>query len=226
LQEGLGIDRRPRARIDGVRRHDSAAVVVQSPEYNASGTVEVRGGTDAEASDWEVGFIQTVHSSSRKGDYLDAAGSHNRFFEARLPGPTRDGNPAAGAVEPWYDSLNANAVKSFTATDQSKDVTLWDRPGTGFPWKTPDGAGTLVKSFNKDLFGTWMIVRQKSSGNITYLNWATWEIDWAATFDFATKSGTSSGGGTRTGQGSGQGSGTPVLTNPVANDAATAGFVP
>ena len=58
------------------------------------------------------------------------------------------------------------------------------------------------------------------TGDITYLNWTTWGIDWGATYDFSAKSGTSTGGGKFGSKGEGKGSETPVLVNPVANDAA------
>ena len=81
----------------------NAGVTVQAPAWEPSGKVHVRGGTDAEAKEYEAGFIQTVLSASRKGDYLDGTGAHKKYFEIYLEGPTRDGNPDATAVEPWYE---------------------------------------------------------------------------------------------------------------------------
>ena len=202
-----------------------AAAIVRSPAYEPSGKVSARGGTDAEAAGYETGFIQTVLSSSRKGDYLTSVGAHYKYFEASLPGPTRDGNPASTAVEPWYDSNNADAFKKFTTTGTDLELKLWDAPGTGFPWQTADGTGTLTTSFNSDKFATWLIVRKKATGDITYLNWATWEVDWGATYDFAAKAGTSTGGGKFGSKGSGKGSETPVLVNPVANNAAVVRWI-
>jgi len=94
-----------------------------------------------------------------------------------------------------------------------------DTPTSSPPWKSPDGVGTLAASDGKDSFCAWLAVRQRSTANILYLNWATWEVDWAATLDSVAKTGKGTGSGASlTGSGDGQGAVTPVLTNPIANN--------
>jgi hypothetical protein len=95
-----------------------------------------------------------------------------------------------------------------------------DIPSTSPPWKSPDGAGTLASMDGKDSFCAWLAVRQRSPADSTplYLNWATWEVDWAATFDSVAKTGKGTGSGaSQKESGDGQGAVTPVLVNPVAN---------
>jgi hypothetical protein len=68
-------------------------------------------------------------------------------------------------------------------------------------------------------------VRQESTGRITPLNWAEWEVDWTAIADLANRrtAGTPHGT-TLKNTGTGKGSNTPVLVNPVAHDAAEIRF--
>jgi Domain of unknown function (DUF4157) len=189
-------------------------VDVTSPAYSASGEVKISGGTDAQASDWQAGFMQTGISLYRRANYFNAAGNHHKYLVKSVPTPTRDA--LSPAVIPWYGS---SSIESFTATDSSVKPEMSDQPETHFPWKSPDGAGTLAASDGKDQFCSWLMVRQVSSGAIEYLNWATWEVDWAATFDPVAKTGRGTGGGgSKTGSGDGQGTAvTPQLTNPTAN---------
>ena len=85
---------------------------VASVPYRANGTVEVVGGTDTEAADWEAGFMQTVYESNRKGHYKgdptwlaqiwswftseQASGREQLYEDYCDPCPVRDGD--AGVV--------------------------------------------------------------------------------------------------------------------------------
>jgi hypothetical protein len=198
----------------GVARIDSSA-------FNPSGQVKITGTTDADAADWEAGFIQTVHVSSRVGRYFGSK-TQTTFTDASSPN-VRDALVAGGA--PWYDPNNTNGPGkvAFTKNDETVSVSLWDQPGQPFPWDTPDGAGKLSETAGEDSFTTWMIARQKSAPNtIEYLNWVTWKVDYRAKFNYAStgaKTVKSTKGRTSvTGSGTGQGSNAPVLSGTTANN--------
>lgn len=197
---------------------------LRSPAYETTGTVEASGGTDADAQDWEAGYIQTLLSTSRAAHYIGSPKEKKRLIAF---GPVRDALVKTG--EPWYDPTNLNGPGRvpFTKTGEKADTKLWDRPGNPSPWDTPDGKGKLDHTDGKDKFATWMIARQKSAPNaIVYLNWLTWEVDWSMTSEYASK-GTKTASAVPaaqkvTGSGAGKGAETPVLTGPTANDSAAA----
>ena len=71
------------------------------------------------------------------------------------------------------------------------------------------------------------MVRQKSTGVIKYLNYDTWEVDWAATYDPVAKTGSGTGTGCQViDKGEGQGAVTPILVDPVANGSHKVEVVP
>jgi hypothetical protein len=77
----------------------------------------------------------------------------------------------------------------------------------------------LDQAEGHDRFGAWQVVRNRNTGEIRYLKWVTWDIDWAASLDPATSKWRGTGtGSTITGQGDGQGKETPILVDPVAHD--------
>ncbi|HEX3478069.1 MAG TPA: DUF4157 domain-containing protein, partial [Kofleriaceae bacterium] len=200
---------------------------LSSSPYSSTGNVSVTGGTDADAAEWDAGYLQTVQSSARVGHYVGApppaAAPAATTLTVGLPANTRDGNPAGTA--PWYDSANPTAVVPFTKTGSTVTAALWDRPGSGFPWDTPDGLGKLDHTDGKDKFATWLVVRKRSAPNtIQFINWETWEVNWTATTDYASKGTKNVAGVTttsNTGSGGGQGSASPNLTGGVANNVVT-----
>jgi hypothetical protein len=194
----------------------SPELMVMSPPVDSSGFVDVSGGNDAAARDWEAGYIQTVFSLHRVGEYQQPIGTHTKNLDISRNVPTRDGAPNRATPEPWYD--NVDSKKPVLATKSSLYLKFFDQPGQGFPWQTPDG--TLTSTSGNDSFGLWLIVRQKSTGSVTYLNWGTWEVDYTGTADFAHLTGTPGGssGSKVTGSGSGKGLKEPVLTGAIATD--------
>ncbi|PYS22963.1 MAG: hypothetical protein DMG11_26025 [Acidobacteria bacterium] len=200
---------------------------LSSPAYSPSGDAEVSGGTDAEAKDWEAGFIQTSISYRAAGSYIGSP--TNTTFAWTTPGPLRDALVKTG--EPWYDPNNTNGTgrAPFTKTNSKLSTSLWDKPAAELYWDTPDAKGKLDSSSGKSDFALWMIARQKSAPNtIHYLNWATWEVGWSAAFDYAskgTKTTSKITGATKvTGSGAGKGSETPVLSGPITNDKLTSAW--
>lgn len=201
------------------------AVDVRATRYFCEGDVTASGGTDAEAADWQAGFLQTVTASRLAFDYQDSANAHLFFLVFRLAGPTRDGLP--GGTPPWY---HPSSTLTFATTNSTLHPSMNDAPGVQPPWTITGTTGTvahLASSSGKDQFGSWLVVRQMSTGNISYLNWDTWEIDWAANYNATAKTGAPTGAGaTITGQGAGQGAVTPVLVDPVANTSTIVEVVP
>ena len=193
-------------------------VQVLSAAYYSEGDVTASGGTDAEASDWQAGFLQTVVSSRQAFEFQDQSGTRLGALGGRLPGPTRDG--IRGTTAPWYD---ASRVAAFARTNSTLHPAMGDQPTREIFWTITTKSGVEAQaagSTGKDEFCSWMVVRQLSTGNITYLNWDTWEVDWSATLDPDARTGSSTGTGTRiTGQGEGQGSVPPVLDGPLAKEA-------
>jgi hypothetical protein len=196
----------------------SPQVDVRSAPYYSEGDVSATGGTDAEASDWQAGFLQTALTSRVAFDYQDAGtGNHLVNLVYRLAGPTMDG--LKGGTPPWYHPIS---TKDFTATNTTLHPKMSDNPSIQPPWTLTGTNGTiatLASSSGKDEFCSWLVVRQKSTQQINYLNYDTWEVDWAANFNAAAKTGAGTGTGTRiTSQGAGQGAAVPVITGKVANE--------
>ena len=194
----LKIQDLPRARPNQVQ--------IASMPYGASGEVKISGGTDDQAREWKTGFLQTVQSSLRRFIYFNAAGARQASLVTSVPSPTRDEVPLPPDL-PWY---NPNEVRQFKGTDDSQRVELSDAPQWEIPWKTPDGQGSLEKSEGKDSFCLWMVARHRS-GDLVFLNWATWSVDWTAEYNPQSRTGLGTGDGTRTNDsGEGRGNLQPV----------------
>jgi len=199
-----------------------AGLNVKSSAYSTSGEVQASGGTDADAAAWDVGWLQTARISSRVGHYLGSP-AKTKWTDS-CPPNTRDGNPAG--VAPWYDSANPSAKKSFTKTNTSLTVSLWDQPGSQFPWDTPDGLGKLDHTSGKDQFSSWIVVRKRAAPNtIQYINWENWEVDFSTTTNYASKGAKTvagiTGATTNAGSGAGKGGNNPTLGGSVCNDVST-----
>ncbi len=104
----------------------SAQLVLTSAAYSSTGDVSASGGTDADAAEWDAGYLQTVQSAARVGHYVGGpspfAPPAATTFTVALPANTRDGNPAGNA--PWYDSANPTAVVPFTKTGSTITAAL------------------------------------------------------------------------------------------------------
>jgi hypothetical protein len=195
-------------------------VLVASAPYGATGKVEIGGGTDAQAREWEAGFLQTLLSSDRRFNYFN---SNRRVASlvAPVPTPTRDEAPVPPRP-PWY---NPNEVRRFTKTGSTEYVKLTDDPRWDVPWQTPATVpvpqGTLETSDGTDRFCLWMVARHTRTHDRVFLNWATWRVNWKAEYNFQSRTGLGTGDGTRTlDSGDGQGAHLPVLGGDSARDVA------
>jgi hypothetical protein len=189
---------------------------VETKEITSSGRVVAAGGTNAEASDWQAGYIQTIKLvEPLKGEYLDSTGAHNKEYRVSLPGPTRDG--VTGRSDPlWYDEQDS--VRQFEKTNTDRYPRFLDNPRWEFPWTTADGAGKLATTAGYAQFGTWLVVRQISTRGVpTYLNWARWDVGYSAKSDYSS-TGWSKLIDKDRGDGKGRVGVEPVLDGPIAND--------
>jgi hypothetical protein len=195
------------------QRDDGTPVIeVSSPEFSAVGTVVV--GANVDTSDYELGFTQTLISSSFVATYVDGAGGpYATDSIACSTLPVRDGFRGNA---PWVYSSD---VKELSAAD-GYVVKMSDQPINTIPWKTSDGQGSLAWASGNDELCTWLIVRQKSTGNLQFFGWVKWGIDWRSAFDSVAGAGKTTGtGGEVLDTGNGMGQINPILWDPVTRDA-------
>jgi len=199
--------------------------VVLSQPVSSSGKVGIEGGTDNQAREWDAGFVQTALSSKREFEYRNASGVRRTRVDT-LPGARRDGAP--GTPEPWP---RPTTPRPFTKTESKIEQSFGDSPICRRGWQGVDDAGApqgdLRNSRGLDQFCTWMVVRHRPTAAVLFLNWATWEVDWAASYRPNSRSGKPEGKGTTfQSSGDGKGSKTPVLTGPVAEQEVQHRWVP
>jgi hypothetical protein len=214
-----------------------ADLEVASQTYTATGSVTASGPA-ARVGDYEIGFLQTVFESTRNF-YYQPPGHTPGVLEQLLPlffsdrkkvsdtlsqTPVRDGD--AGQV-PWY---GPETVDQFAATDPStKSSTMSDTPSSTQPWKVGTGPDEqhLVRTDGRDRFRSWLAVKDKSSAAVIPLNYADWEVNYAASVAVNAGSPAASvvtadpaSGAKVLGTGDGSGGVWPLHEDPVANDVA------
>ncbi|HUC00771.1 MAG TPA: hypothetical protein VMS11_13195, partial [Solirubrobacterales bacterium] len=159
------------------------SLLVQTAEYRSSGRVQVNGGTDVEARDWEIGYLQLVRSTSRKGHYVGSP--TQKTYAIVLPANSRDA--VEGSEPPWVISQSPYK-KRFTKTSSTEEVIHQDAPFNRFPWNTPDKKGRLAYVDGKDMLVTWIVARKRSAPNeIRFIHWETWEANFDVTTKFASR---------------------------------------
>jgi peptidoglycan hydrolase-like protein with peptidoglycan-binding domain len=188
---------------------------VESARFEIDGTVNPV--SSIAASDFEIGFMQALIQSKMTAVYVDPTGRPAFEFEiGERQLPLRDSDKG---VKPW---MKNGTFKALDAPD-GKKVHAEDRPRNIVPWLARDDKQAKLKSATgSDIFVTWLVARQKSTGSITALCWRVWNVDWTSSFDFATKKGTSTGSGSTLGAtGDGNGPMAPLTGDPTANDSIT-----
>jgi hypothetical protein len=118
-----------------------------------------------------------VLESRIAGRYADTAGQCITKLAFSIPKAARDGT---AGVTPWY--LQA-WVKPFWTTNSVQDTYMNDNPGSTFTSSFSDpmirmGQRFLLDQTEGDRFGAWQVVRNRMTGEIPFLKWVTWEIDW------------------------------------------------
>jgi|GEM_PF-4092685 len=211
---------------------DATNAVIESADFNPSGSVRVSGSTDADAQKWEVGFIQTIYNVQRIGDYKGSVNEKRRTLHT--PVPLRDALVSGG--EPWYDPNGTNDSATHSGrvqlggTNRTENVHLWDKPVNVIPWDSPDGRGKLDRARGEDRFVAWMVARKTADPTdnpslLRYLNWVSWKVNYDVSFKYADqglKQKRSQRGKTeKTGSGEGKGESTPKLSGTIVNVAAS-----
>ena len=217
---------------------------ISSQDYRASGTVKASG-PKGRVKEFEVGFLQTVYDSRRIFYYEPDAynpGVMQQIGTAIAPGllgdrvkvtdlcsplPVRDGD--AGVV-PWYGT---ETVSAFDEADEStKTANIYDRPGTAMAWTQTANGKTqhLVKTGGQDIFRSWVSVQEKGTTGFMGMHrlaYIDWKVDYGTDITYNQADPTASivtptgeSGGTITAISEGAGGFLPLMTDPVANDAA------
>ncbi|MFO0749460.1 MAG: hypothetical protein U1F43_27895 [Myxococcota bacterium] len=198
--------------------------IISSPHTDITATIQVTGGTAQEALQYDVGFIQTVLGVERKFHYSGKpAGKRYRLHS--IPGDTRDAHE--GIPAPWYDHQR----KVVDDTDKAFNVKMDDGPEARLDWDTGspqlNDVQRLRESEGKDRFCSWIIARPRKGGDIIYIAWAEWEVDWGATYDAKAKTGQPTSGKLKTvGTGLGMGAHAPNLDGAPANKFPAGSWVP
>ena len=189
-------------------------VGIHSPLMSAYGTVLAD--TSVPVAQYEIGFVQALLVSNMTATYTDRDGRAVQYLQIGVSQqPIRD---SLAGSKPWSKQQD---VKSLDAKE-GYIVNTQDRPRNMAPWQTPDRLGSLSRAEGTDYFCTWLAARHKPSGQMHYLGWGTWTVDWGSAFDAASQTGRSTGAGGQEGlSGDKKGPLTPLEGDPVANDSIT-----
>ncbi len=191
------------------------AIGIHSPLMSVMGTV-LSDTKTVSVDQYKIGFVQALVASRMTATYIDKASNPVQYLQIGVSQqPIRD---SLAGSKPWTKQKD---VKSLDA-ENGYIVTTEDRPRNIAPWQTPDRRGSLSSAEGLDYFCTWLAARHKTSGQMYYLGWGTWSVDWGSTFKAATQTGENTGNGGQAGpSGEKQGPLTPLEGDPVANDSIT-----
>ena len=197
-------------------------------------------------SQFQLGMLQTVYDSRRTFYYQPAPykpgvlqqigtaiapglfGDRVKVTDLCKPLPVRDGD---NGVVPWYG--NETVADFDNAPDSTKSTQIYDRPGTAMEWtKTVNGKEQqLVKTGGQDSFRTWISVQEKGTSGFMGMHrlaYIDWKVDYGTDVKYNSADPASSvvtptgeSGGKITQISDGFGAFIPLMSDPVANDAAT-----
>ncbi|VVB70019.1 Uncharacterised protein [uncultured archaeon] len=187
---------------------------IYSPKMSAYGTVIAD--TSVQVAEYEIGFVQALIVSRMTATYIDRNGQAVQYLKIGLSQqPIRDSQKGS---KPWSKQQDVRSL------DTSYIVETEDTPRNMAPWQTPAPGriGSLSSAEGTDLFCTWLAARHKRSGEMHYLGWGTWMVDWGSAFDAAKQVGRSTGaGGQKMLGGEKRGPFTPLEGDPTANNSIT-----
>jgi hypothetical protein len=149
---------------DGVDLHPARAVLMDAK-------VAVRLPAD-QLGDWTIGITQTVFSGLRRAMLVNPSGGRLVTVEVLKAHNDR----RAASTPPWYDTVyygKAVPAKAF----EILTVALDDRPGFRFPKLTGDDK--LLRSSGRDVFATWLILRNNTDGTVRYLYEWAWQLEYS-----------------------------------------------
>ena len=193
----------------------SGGVSLESARYSISAGVRIKASSSIEAAKWECGFIQTVDSSVRRSFFRGSDGE-KRGVHVDYLSRKRDG--LAERPAPWYRATD-NA--KFSSDGQTVFPRFWDGPGWVAEWNF--GGGRLDHTDGRDAFATWLIARNRETGEVVFLHHEDWVINWFVGVDYGlsgkkklSESGSSDAKTVHQRNGPGKGAKKPVLVDPVA----------
>lgn len=127
---------------------------------------------DDEIGDWTIGITQTVFSGLRRAMLVNPSGGRLVTVEVLMPHNDR----RSDSTPPWCDTRfgKEEPTKAF----EILTVVLDDRPGFRFPNLRIDDK--LLKSSGRDVFSTWLILRNNTDGTVRYLHEWAWQLEYRA----------------------------------------------
>jgi Domain of unknown function (DUF4157) len=125
-----------------------------------------------ELGDWTIGITQTVLSGLRRAMLVNPSGGRLVTVEVL----ERHNDRRAASTPPWYDTMfgKVQPTKAF----EILTVVLDDRPGFRFPNLRIDDK--LLNSSGRDVFSTWLILRNNTDGTVRYLYQWAWQLEYRA----------------------------------------------
>ncbi|MDH3976493.1 MAG: DUF4157 domain-containing protein [Deltaproteobacteria bacterium] len=201
---------------------NAAGPSIAAPTFRSSGTVSVTG-DNAEASKWDVGYIQTVYSPYDIEARYEK--SYLRYHKSSLP--LRDA--IAGTPAPWYYTGSFSPV---TGSGTSVSESMNDTPGHRPPWNdprvtNPNSLERYERNFN---VVAWFIARRRTDAQIRHLKNVNWGFNFIVDVDKTKPVGsraTNSGSGMDgISTGNGKGPLTPKLSGTISNNANVRTLVP
>jgi len=170
------------APVASLRFNDMFRLRMQVESYmKFSSIVEVTDPDNVLCNEWEIGYIQTLFESKRSSFYSDHAGHeiYEYSFESyQLPANDVADDKSYWGWYGWFSPVtSANKVISATASDT---------PSSGGSYLSHNKKGSLCRVSGKDRFCTWLIARRSypfqanavSMGELRYLSWVMWEVDY------------------------------------------------
>jgi hypothetical protein len=181
---------------------------IESTGFSSKATVHETSG-DAEAVNWDVGYIQTAASHSLEVRW------HHTVQHVKAATPVRDAEE--GTAPPWYREDSKAPAHAGGATT----VAMTDSPSVSLSWNDPrTGESNSLLGVTRQLsVRTWLIARNRVNAAIVYLKNVAWGIKFKVNVDSARRTGTNTGPGmVAPATGTGKGSGDPSFSDTVYNN--------
>ena len=132
-----------------------------------------------DAQRYSVGFVQTMHESTRRAIYVDDSGTVRTTFLATR-GAMIDQRTDIGSPAPWYNyGLHLGAVPRHAA--------MSDDPTFEVPAAASGDTAFLDRFEGSESFTTYLVVMVgNDSSTIIYLGNVRWDVNWAGRLDGTT----------------------------------------
>ena len=148
---------------------DGRRMSIISQGIHASASVRA---TTPEAQHYNVGFVQTIHSSTRQAFYQADGGAVANSFVVRR-GRGMDQRTDFPSPAPWYNGFVHGAASAVSPA-------MDDFPRFRVPLMTPDGTTPAHHLGGTESFTTYLVAMQGNDAHtIIYLGNVAWNINWA-----------------------------------------------